>query len=100
MGSLIFQCVAADKSKHTALTEGLKKERDASRERFKNDLATGVRRLIVLKGDKNHDDRLEIGEVQKEHIPIFRLLDSDKDGYVTVPEIDAKGKLLDKLVKK
>lgn len=100
MGSLIFQCVAADKSKHAALTEGLKKERDASRERFKNDLATGVRRLIVLKGDKNHDDRLEIGEVQKEHIPIFRLLDSDKDGYVTVPEIDAKGKLLDKLVKK
>ncbi len=100
MGSIIFKCVASDKSKHAALAGGLKKERDASRKRFKGNLDTAIRRLIVMKGDKNFDDRLEIKEVEKEHHPIFHILDANKDGYVTVTEVDAKAKLLDKVLKK
>ena len=100
MGSLIFQCVASDKSKVAELKSGIKRQQDLSQERFLTELRTGVRRLLVLKQDANGDDQLELSEAAKEHHFVFKMIDNDKNGFVTVEEIDANAKVLDKLLQR
>jgi len=80
MGSLIFQCVAADRKRHGALVKGLAAERKKSRKRFAEAVRVTNRQRLVLGLDANGDDRISRGEIEREHRDAFSRLDGDRNG--------------------
>lgn len=97
MGSLIFQCVAANKIQTPALRLGLAVQKQQSHVRFRENLKTAIRRGIVLRLDTDHDDRLSREETPPEHLGLFAQLDGNGDGFVDVKEITERGSVLDRL---
>ncbi|MEM7010218.1 MAG: cytochrome c [Verrucomicrobiota bacterium] len=97
MGSVIFQTVAADGSRHSAMQSGLRRQRGASVLRHSKAVKTALRRYFVLQLDTDFDDRLTFEETPPEHHETFKKLDTDNDKVVTVAEIDAGASILDVL---
>lgn len=100
MGSVIFQCVPADKAKHGPLASGLRAQAGESMKRFAEPRRDAVRRFLVLKLDADGDDRVTLEETPEQHLPAFKRLDDNADGVVTVDEVDANGGFLDQAAKK
>lgn len=95
MGSIIFQCVAQNKTQEKALAKGLQKEARKSKIRFTKSRQLMRRLRTVLLFDKNHDDLVTLAETPNEHHPVFRRLDTNKDQVVEVDEIKQAGSFLD-----
>lgn len=96
MGSLIFQCVAADKSKELAMKAGLKSERKESYRRSSDTNRASFRQRIVARLDENHDDKLTLKETPKLYQGAFKRLDKNEDGIVTMKEVAENGGFLDR----
>ena len=100
MGSLIFRCVASDKSREGALAAGLQKESRASATRFAEQRREMIRVAMVMALDSNQDDRLTLAETPQEHRRAFGLLDRNKDEVVEIQEVKNFGGFLDRLLKR
>lgn len=100
MGAIVFQAVAADKSRELALQVGLRHQIRDSAKRHGPNIKLALRRFFVLKLDQNGDERLTREETPREHWAAFEKLDTDKDGFVTVAEIDANGAFLDEAARR
>ncbi len=96
MGSVIFHCVAAEVSRQDALERGLRRQKAASGLRFAQDLQTGIRRRLVLGLDQDGNDQLSLAETPAIYHPVFHRLDGNRDGVVSVPEIDQGKGILDR----
>ncbi|MFT5468128.1 MAG: hypothetical protein ACI8UO_003236, partial [Verrucomicrobiales bacterium] len=100
MGAVVFQAVAADKKREFALTVGLRHQIGESVKRHGPKIKIAMRRRFVLKLDQDGDERVTKAETPKIHWGAFDKLDTDKDGFVTVAEIDANGAFLDATARK
>ncbi len=100
MGSLIFQCVAADKAQESSLAAGLQRESRESADRFADQRRIMMRVAMVMMLDSDKDDRLTLSETPEEHRRAFTLLDRNKDEVVEIDEVKKFGGFLDRLLKR
>ncbi len=100
MGSLIFQCVAAEKGRQAELAQGLNAQARESKQRFEERRRLAIRTYMVMRLDENADDVLSKDEVPAEYAVPFTLLDQDGSKTVTVAEIEKNGAFLDEMAKK
>jgi len=100
MGSLIFQCVATDKSREVALSAGLKREAQASAKRFSEQQKILRRVAVVMILDKDGDNLVAFDETPEKYRGAFRMLDKNGDNRVALDEIKNFGGFLDRLKKR
>ena len=97
MGSLIFQCVASDKSQEVALSSGLKREALASTRRFSEQQKLLRRVAVVMVLDRDGDNLVALDETPEKYRSAFRMLDRNSDNFVALDEIKNFGGFLDRL---
>ena len=100
MGSLIFQCVASEKSRESSLAAGLRKQLSQSVDRFAEQRRAMLRVAMVMLLDTNKDDRLTLAETPQEYRRAFGLLDRNKDEVVDIEEVKKFGGFLDRRLKR